>query len=282
MAVSDKLQTVADNVQKVYKAGKAEGYSEGFTSGKVEGEADAKHKFEELFTNKGLRKVWANAFSQQNWTGYEFTYDPYVENAWAMKQGLGNIETVYKMFHWYTGTELPKGLAKSVFHSTTAAGSFEFMSNLSGRSQCEHMFSYATKLREIDVTGLPPCGNLDYFAYNDIALERIEGISVFTTATLNNAFTKCANLKEISFRYISGTGIGQSVDFGDCISLSKNSVKNIIYYLHVMTSNKTVTFSKACIDKAFETSEGANDGSESTEWERLIAGPSTVWTIALI
>jgi hypothetical protein len=35
------------------------------------------------------------------------------------------------------------------------------------------------------------------------------------------------------------------------------------------------------VNKAFETSEGANDGKTSTEWETLI-GTKTNWTIAYV
>ena len=41
--------------------------------------------------------------------------------------------------------------------------------------------------------------------------------------------------------------------------------------LSTTTTGLTVTFSKTAVDKAFETAEGANDGSTSPEWLALVA-----------
>ena len=41
-----------------------------------------------------------------------------------------------------------------------------------------------------------------------------------------------------------------------------------------------LTFSEEAVNKAFETSEGANDGSNSTEWKAL-ADTKKNWTITL-
>ena len=45
-------------------------------------------------------------------------------------------------------------------------------------------------------------------------------------------------------------------------------------------SGKTITFSKTAVNKAFETSAGANDGSTSAEWLALV-GTKPNWTISL-
>jgi hypothetical protein len=64
-------------------------------------------------------------------------------------------------------------------------------------------------------------------------------------------------------------------------NLSHDSIVSIINALSTTTSGLTVTLSKTAVNKAFETSDGANDGSTSTEWTTLIATKSN-WTISLV
>lgn len=62
--------------------------------------------------------------------------------------------------------------------------------------------------------------------------------------------------------------------------LTKNSVVSVINVLSRSTSGLSVILSKTAVNKAFETSNGTNDGSTSTEWLNLIATRSN-WTISL-
>lgn len=75
--------------------------------------------------------------------------------------------------------------------------------------------------------------------------------------------------------------IGQNgFNVSTCPVLSKESIKNIVGCLSTTTNNLSVTFSLIAVNKAFETSEGANDGSTSSEWLTLI-GTKSNWTITL-
>lgn len=62
--------------------------------------------------------------------------------------------------------------------------------------------------------------------------------------------------------------------------LSRQSIESFINVLSTATSGLTITFSLEAVNKAYETSTGANDGSTSTEWLALVATKPN-WTIAL-
>jgi hypothetical protein len=56
---------------------------------------------------------------------------------------------------------------------------------------------------------------------------------------------------------------------------------NIVNALSTTTTGLFVTLRKDAVNKAFETSEGAMDGSTSDEWLALAATKAN-WTISLI
>ena len=62
--------------------------------------------------------------------------------------------------------------------------------------------------------------------------------------------------------------------------LDKESLTSIVNALSTTTSGLTVTLSLNAVNKAFETSDGANDGSTSAEWLALVATREN-WNIAL-
>lgn len=70
-------------------------------------------------------------------------------------------------------------------------------------------------------------------------------------------------------------------NFSRATKLTKASITSIINALSTTTSGLAITFSETAVNKAFETAEGANDGSTSAEWNALIA-PKSNWTISLV
>ena len=94
---------------------------------------------------------------------------------------------------------------------------------------------------------------------------------------MSNAFSNMTNLQNI---VIEGA-IGQNgVNLSASTLLSKESITSFVNALLETASGKTITFSLNAVNKAFETSAGAADGSTSAEWGTLIAGKSN-WTISL-
>lgn len=103
-------------------------------------------------------------------------------------------------------------------------------------------------------------------------------IPVNDTTVFNTAFDYCNSLVEVRFEGVIGTS---GLDLQHSTVLSKASWQNIIGCLSADTSGLSMTGSLASVNKAFETSEGANDGSTSTEWLDLIATKPN-WTIKLV
>ena len=64
-------------------------------------------------------------------------------------------------------------------------------------------------------------------------------------------------------------------------AFDKESLDSIMYWLSTTTEGLSVTLPLAAVNKAYETSEGANDGSTSEEWTNKVAEKSN-WTINLI
>lgn len=125
------------------------------------------------------------------------------------------------------------------------------------------------------------------------------------TAAYNGAasvFFNCGNLKEIT-EFYPPINTGFSATFNSCEALetinfcselavnglnlqwskklSRESIISIINALSVHTSGLSITLSRAAVNKAFETSEGANDGENSTEWTDDIIDANYNWNIVL-
>ena len=136
------------------------------------------------------------------------------------------------------------------------------------------------------------------FTYSEITDTKVEIIAKKTTATMfynskvriirkltvaettefpNNTFYGATELEELT---MSGT-IAKAFKVSDTTKLSKASIKSVFSCLSDTTTELTTTFSKTAVNKAFETSEGANDGSTSAEWNTLVATKPN-WTISLV
>lgn len=140
------------------------------------------------------------------------------------------------------------------------------------------------------------CTNTIY-AFNFSEFTRIGVFDCSSSASsipLSNVFTSCSYLvtiDKIVLKKGSG-GMFENTSFKDCISLENVTFEGVIDVngLNLQWSTKlskaswqsiigryavdltlSMTGSKASVDKAFETSEGANDGSTSAEWLNLLA-----------
>ena len=122
-------------------------------------------------------------------------------------------------------------------------------------------------------------GNINNFAQNCRALEIIDG-SPFDFSNcnqFNSTFAYCIELKEL--RVVENT-IHANITFKDSTKLSKTTIESVINGLSNETNELTLTLSLQAVNKAFETSEGANDGSTSAEWTTLVNTKQN-WTINL-
>lgn len=107
----------------------------------------------------------------------------------------------------------------------------------------------------------------------DKLILRDDGSQLFKTSP----FIHCAKLKDFT---VEGK-IGNDNFNMSWSPLSKASIISIINALSDTTTGLTVTLRLSAINKAFETSEGANDGLDSEEWLALTATKPN-WTINAI
>lgn len=155
---------------------------------------------------------------------------------------------------------------------------------------CEIDFSNCTNLymafqnssfRELPLIDGSASTNYYYLfnaAYN---LRRIEKFIVNPAGRLDGAFV-CANLEEVLFDgVICGPTTTRSLDLSPCKLLNKTSIISAVSHLSDDASGFAAKFSLTSVNNAFETSEGAADGSTSQEWLNLVATKPN-WTISLI
>lgn len=145
---------------------------------------------------------------------------------------------------------------------------------------CGNSKAYADyTLRKVTLNVDTSAATLCSMAFSRLkALEAIEGTPLdFSAASaIGGAFAQCTSLREVRFK----GWIKKSVDIKDC-PLSKASILNIFSCLYPEESGMTFTLKKEAVDKAFETSPGAADGSTSAEWLALVAEHSNC-TISLV
>ena len=98
------------------------------------------------------------------------------------------------------------------------------------------------------------------------------------TVAPSNSFHSCTALENITVEGVINKNLW---NFQWSPKLSKASIESVISCLSATTSGLTVTFSKTAVNKAFETSSGAGDGSDSAAWSALVATKSN-WTISLV
>ena len=235
MSISDKLATIAENIPKVYNAGKSQGYDEGYNAGKGEsnyeeaydaGQQAEYDRFWDAYQSSGSAKNYVYAFAGQCWT--DKTYNP--KYPIVVRDNASNLFAYSKM----TDTKVDVNLTRS---GVTVSGVF---SN--------------SKL---------------------ITIKKV--IVSENTKALTSAFTSCADLENLTFEGI----FAKNITLSDCTKLTLDSLKSVINSLSDSASSVSATFSETAVNNAFETSEGASDGSTSPEWLALVATKPN-WTISLV
>lgn len=244
MAIADKLTQIAENEINVYNSGKSKGYSDGFEEGK-KAEYDA---FWDAFQQNGNRTDYDFGFGGKGW----------IDETFKPKYPLKPSSSAY-MFRGSTLAELPE---------------IDFVTN-----NCFNFygtFFNASNLKRVGDIYSIKAGNIGELFYGCQSLESTGVITVKEATSYGSSFYNCFNLANIIFDGV----IGNDINFQWSTKLSGQSIKNIIEHLSDTASGKTLTLSKTAVDKAFEEGEGANNGSQTQEWEWYL-GTKPNWTISL-
>lgn len=248
MSIADKLTTIAENTQKVHEAGK-------------KAEHDA---FWDSYQHKGART---------NYPAYSFYGEGFdFDNFYPKYDIKPNGTCLYLFYAWEKSGRNIKGSLKQRLEECGVVLDTSNVTNFS------HAFNYS-RFNEIPTINCLNFGaNTSSLFSNDWgALITIEKLIVNEAVTYKSWFVNSNNLTNITFE---GT-IGQSIDFQYSKKLSKASIDNIAIALSTTASGMTLTLSKDAVNAAYETSEGAKDGSTSAAWSAIV-NSRTNWTISLI
>lgn len=220
--------------------------------------------------------------------GKKARYDEF----WDALQQNGNRTAYYYAFPFW-GDECfypkydirPTGWAASIFTDMTIVNFKQRLIDcgvtfdLSKGTSITGLFSgcrYNTRVPTINTTSATDLSTLFYANRALIEIEKLvlksDGSQIF-----RDTFYVCVELKDLTIEGVIGQN-GFDVQWST--KLSKASITSIVNALSTTTSGLTVTLSKTAVNKAFETSSGANNGSTSTEWLALVATRAN-WTISL-
>lgn len=231
-----------------HEAGYTSGVQTGYTEGHEAGYADGDLAFFNMFTMNNTRTNYRYGFRFADFSNYAFP------------KTVKPVDVV-GIFSEYKGTKLPKNI--------------DFSSVVVSNNVYRECFHSATELQEVDFSSAPAPNSYSYTFYYCTSLKSLI-INSKETTDFSYWLTQCSALEDIT---INGT-IGKNIGFADCSSLNNKSIRNIINALSATTSGRTITLKKTAVQKAFETSSGANDGNTSEEWLTLVASKSN-WTITL-
>ena len=258
----DELSEVSDGgydkgynegYDKGVEVGHEQGYIEGEKAGYVTGEQDGWGTVWDCIQAKGKRTDYQRAF--MNWRTGE----------WKPKYDMKPTNMSYMFYSFApSDTSLPDLLNNAGINL-----------DLSGCDVSGQFTSYSslTDLGTLDISK----GNksLSLFIYH-AALKRLHLKLNPNGHELSGCFTGCTGLTEL---IIESGYVNKSISVSPC-PLNKASIISVFDALMDSVTGQTVTLKKTAVNKAFETSEGANDGSNSDEWNTLVASKPN-WTVSL-
>lgn len=139
-----------------------------------------------------------------------------------------------------------------------------------------YCFSYS-KITRIGEISLLETNSAQVDCFGNSEVKTIDLIRIKENTDLDYMFRRATKLENILFEGV----IGNNINLQWCERLTKNTITNIIETLSINAENKPLILSLTAVNNAFETSQGAADGSTSEEWLSL-ANSKSNWNIALV
>ncbi len=241
-SIADKLSAVADNVARVFDAGKAAQYN----------------NFWDILQQNGNRTEYLGVFSGWN------------DEIFKPKYTLTEVETLRMAFYSSLITQLGK---EKIGGETISVNTGDFYQTFTWSSYLKSVDVVLDASKTKSYTAFNQAFRGCY------ALETVKkiippAVSVGNSA-FNIAFQSCAKLKNITF---GGTILDTGLDFKDCPLLTKESLLSILTHLTKDSSiaqGKSITFNTA---SQSVMSDGLDVACLLAYDEALAAG----WTIAFI
>lgn len=256
LSVTEKLVMIAENEQRVFDAGRRKGHTE-----QVDYNASL---------NAFLDAFWDTLQVNGNRTTYNHAFCFWDSFALYPKYNISGFADISYGFYKMGGE--PFDLAKrfqdcGIVFDTSAA------TNPNGIFR----ESVVTRVPELNLTNASEIQQTFYLCEKLVTVDKLV-LSTTQRQYFSNTFTNCYALENLIIEGVIGNN-GFNVQWST--KLSHDSIVSIINALSTTTTNRlTVTLSKTAVAKAFETSEGANDGTTSEEWLNLSATKSK-WIISL-
>lgn len=245
MSIAEKLIQIAENEQKVHDAGYAKG------------------------VKKGSEQGYNNGYTEGFDAGKQAEYDAF----WDAYQEKGERKLYVD------------GFCRGGWNAVTYNPKYPIVGGTYGlQSLFSNSYVVDTKV-DLIVRG---DGNIKAAFNGCKRLIRIPSLILEVPITdCANAFTNCSNLEEINITTTGNGCIAATVDLKQCTKLSRASIESVFFCLDEVYHGvaRSVTFSLEAVNKAFEESEGANNGSTSMDWFVLlttIGEDCGKWTISLV
>lgn len=245
MTTAEKLTTIAENMPKVYEAGKNAAY-------------DA---FWDAYQQNGERVNYHTGFAGKGWN----------EHAFKPKYDI-KPTTAYMMFY-----QIPTNANIDLVKTAEEQGIvFDF-------SNCTNFtyFAYSPGVVRLGTIDTRSAKSFQQFLASNSTLHTIEKLILKEdgSQTIGNATWFLPS--NSTFKNITIEGkLGASVRCV-CANMTKASLTSFLTALYEESTEKTLTLSKTAVNMEFETAEGLNDGVNSAEWAALVNAKQN-WTISLV
>lgn len=216
--------------------------------------------------NHGLTVGDAEGYDRGLTKGIEQGKKAQYDEFWDTFQDKGKRKSYYNAFNCVSTNAT--GWSDTIYnpkYEINCTGDLE-----SGAIQLFHWNTLITDTKvPINIQG----NNVTRSFYGCVELKRIPSLKVNAQTAWHSSFGLCGKLQDLT---IEGT-LGQNgLNLQWSTKLSKASWISIVNAYSATISNLSMTGSLVSVNKAFETSEGANDGSTSEEWLNLIASKPNV------
>lgn len=209
----------------------------------------------------------------------------------GLKTNVNQFQNLFSGVGWNDKTFIPDrdmvvtGNIRNMFFLSRITGSLQDYFTKGGHTiSFVNIVSMDSMLNYSKISGFPAVSIGNGATVNQMfggaeLLTTIEKIIISDDGSnkFNRAFDKCYSLVSVVIEGVIGQN-GFNVSWSP---LNKASLTSIVNALSATTTGLTVTLRLDAVNKAFETSEGAADGSTSDEWLALAATKSN-WTISLI
>ena len=252
--INDKLDLVYETAyDKGYQTGYGESYDKGFDKGFIDGKQSEYDRFWDSYQQYGNRTLYGFAFAGVGWKQDTLKPKYLIKPSASTSQKNNGVNGMFSMCNWDQKPRIDYSLIKDKF-------------DFSECTQAINLFSNAW-IDNIDVD-LSNCTELNQtFGHGNNGSTPNIRLKVSEKAVFNKTFYW--NSGKVTFT--EDSVIGQNgLDLYRSTTMEKSHLTSVINALSTTTSGLAVTLSLIAVNKAFETSEGANDGSNSTEWKTLV------------